>query len=1272
MCMKCLENSSYIDVVKETINHTVTETAIYDFDISAASLDSRELQLAGTFQTALHMKILNTVSTIFGRIIACIDRNSNMSLCLDPSLTERWVELFKRAFSLPDVKAKAEDDYIVISDGYGGDPFRAKFPFSFYMSSIFDSMRRAYEFQPELTLRSQLEMVSLASFQAEQDEQTINNYMFDLCCIKCKQVKSYSRDLQTGILARILCLIANEDVHSTVKLSYFSQIHYYLWQGERLIELYFELFGGNVSKIYVLSDYLMTTATLFNDACHGDIILRFINELNPWNSWEQRTENPIRQKLNEWIDQIDQVKTTVLSTIDLIKDESVKSVCVENWSLLVLFQVFVRDLGIPLELETSTLLGHVSQLRGKPLVSREMLSSLIKTLERINIEILRQNVSGYEKHICPITQERFVYPVIADDGITYERSAIESWIKSGQKTSPMTRAPFTSFALKPNLVLQRELKESSECDLSRFLEYYIFDVVFSQSRRKSGSFSDMIFDLIVLSSGRSPVAPEKDYYMNGVLPSDASCRGILRELYKFTDATQKHEVSTLVNEELIRTRELNNLLLDSHFVVSVVAVEEELIKISPDPKSIDLLPIGKIASPEVVPRQIVDSVAAVRSILKQLAKSLCNVDIENDSTIMGSISELSNRVSVILESSASIDEKVTRQMRMYFLKVIERERGQSFVRSILMKEPIKSSKWLLQWLESSDVSISQFVGKDRLPRTNPFFPIPLYRNCQTALAQYLTSGNLERLEHDLTLLISSSDTKDSVTNLRSSLLGALFTEVSLLSVLPTHLGDSLLERIKVLMSWCSGSSFISKIYNPTERAILLLLCTGKNSSNEVIPAFSLNPDSSTDQILQIRLAVHIFTSVMSASNTNPLAFFKSLINDPATCVDTYFPTMPEDLTKMAQTVLGGRFYACPNGHPFYVDACGGPTMEGKCFCGEKIGGLDHNLLATNKRIDGLGAGLFQKSNLEDKSEKNYCVRSVGEEQGDRFSSRRGLNAVSLRVIRLIMHTLMYSTSCATSGSYDLHAKKFLNTSYSNPSNLNQFLREHYVADWSYLISMLTRSVDDVSLILHLILLNASGTQIENSAGTEVTAAVDESTISLAARSLLGGLKSIANTASGLLSSRELPSSSAGGASAEVDYRTLPTLDRRSQWETIFSSNYIAVVLDKDIGAVLAAAATYLGDGQNGEIGIFTTELLDKCNVADLTKEDRLIACPGLWRYSKGFSLEHFTMSLQLVPTSAQRFPVLSSFMTDEIQLRGLRYLPGSTTIFYECTSKCTI
>lgn len=51
---------------------------------------------------------------------------------------------------------------------------------------------------------------------------------------------------------------------------------------------------------------------------------------------------------------------------------------------------------------------------------------------------------------CPITQDVMHDPVIASDGHTYEKSAIEKWIKNGRNVSPMTNTPMASSVLTPN------------------------------------------------------------------------------------------------------------------------------------------------------------------------------------------------------------------------------------------------------------------------------------------------------------------------------------------------------------------------------------------------------------------------------------------------------------------------------------------------------------------------------------------------------------------------------------------------------------------------------------------------------------------------------------------------------------------------------------------------------------------------------------------------------------------------------------------------------
>lgn len=59
---------------------------------------------------------------------------------------------------------------------------------------------------------------------------------------------------------------------------------------------------------------------------------------------------------------------------------------------------------------------------------------------------------------CSITSEVFKDPVVAIDGNTYERSAIEEWFKNND-TSPLTNLPLESKRLVPNNNLKRFIQD---------------------------------------------------------------------------------------------------------------------------------------------------------------------------------------------------------------------------------------------------------------------------------------------------------------------------------------------------------------------------------------------------------------------------------------------------------------------------------------------------------------------------------------------------------------------------------------------------------------------------------------------------------------------------------------------------------------------------------------------------------------------------------------------------------------------------------------------
>ncbi|KAM3861957.1 WD repeat, SAM and U-box domain-containing protein 1-like [Diretmus argenteus] len=73
------------------------------------------------------------------------------------------------------------------------------------------------------------------------------------------------------------------------------------------------------------------------------------------------------------------------------------------------------------------------------------------------IGALKVEQSGSEapdEFLCPITRDLMKDPVIAADGYSYEREAIESWIRAKNKSSPMTNLPLQTTLVTPNRSLK--------------------------------------------------------------------------------------------------------------------------------------------------------------------------------------------------------------------------------------------------------------------------------------------------------------------------------------------------------------------------------------------------------------------------------------------------------------------------------------------------------------------------------------------------------------------------------------------------------------------------------------------------------------------------------------------------------------------------------------------------------------------------------------------------------------------------------------------------
>ncbi|XP_078259965.1 WD repeat, SAM and U-box domain-containing protein 1 isoform X2 [Rhinoraja longicauda] len=99
-------------------------------------------------------------------------------------------------------------------------------------------------------------------------------------------------------------------------------------------------------------------------------------------------------------------------------------------------------------------------LTEKNLVSDLKIESLglrnkaMRKIEELKSKIESTCVGIPDEFLCPIARDIMTDPVIASDGYSYEREAIENWINTKKRTSPMTNTPLESTLIIPNRTLK--------------------------------------------------------------------------------------------------------------------------------------------------------------------------------------------------------------------------------------------------------------------------------------------------------------------------------------------------------------------------------------------------------------------------------------------------------------------------------------------------------------------------------------------------------------------------------------------------------------------------------------------------------------------------------------------------------------------------------------------------------------------------------------------------------------------------------------------------
>ncbi|XP_009883768.1 PREDICTED: WD repeat, SAM and U-box domain-containing protein 1 [Charadrius vociferus] len=81
-------------------------------------------------------------------------------------------------------------------------------------------------------------------------------------------------------------------------------------------------------------------------------------------------------------------------------------------------------------------------------------SKVLQKIEELRMKMISVSAAVPDEFLCPITRELMKDPVIAADGYSYEKEAMENWISNKRRSSPMTNLPLPSLMLTPNRTLK--------------------------------------------------------------------------------------------------------------------------------------------------------------------------------------------------------------------------------------------------------------------------------------------------------------------------------------------------------------------------------------------------------------------------------------------------------------------------------------------------------------------------------------------------------------------------------------------------------------------------------------------------------------------------------------------------------------------------------------------------------------------------------------------------------------------------------------------------
>ncbi len=949
-------------------------------------------------------------------------------------LVELWYRLFHRSIGSELVSfvkrfedrspahntpSNASNLVVVKMDGQqSGVRFVSRFPFSYYIAHLIEPQRAKYlarfTTEPLLDLEGMLarqvralHQLHLNGDRAQGDilpENMLERYHYDFVVMFVAHDEHLTVDVERVIIPltrRVLRLATGSPCKQP------SDFHIRFWKHGSRLAKYLRLLHAvpQENQQRVCDGFLATSLDgclddSVSDMCFLDLVLSELEQLAPG----QPAVNSLASS-EHWRQRLVAMEEDLVSLLDAALDYAAKGrdgaraarLC-GRWERLSLLSVFLREITIPL---TQQLGRHqAATMRSKlwTQLATEVGSTRSHALFVFVLELIQHAAAG-------TAPEHFLRQNVANCSSRF----LDIYINEHVFASPIPSQTRAVQGMVPHALFQDVISLLSNASMT-------FGT--SGGGNHGGAVvalpesSRVLLMATVLTLAESSAMAKVDAFLLVALPR-ALCAG---RAEAWLDAPLCHCYTT-VREGIIQRKYLDSPSaeprLDRLLRLAQLFQRDHAHRIRANWTPRQVAGLGGV---EV--RALLDAIAMARVLYMQLAAQLVTNATLGD-TVTSSKDKASEFLSILNECLAPVDKRAKddadadhggdakrtkvgalrtrdaggylrssylQSLQLFLLKAIDRHAGLSVLRGILARPGVGGAPWCTFGLKKAKIAHPHFARwtmGSNLPKSNPTKTHPGLEQVDALLTVYLQS-EADALDITRDFMEPAKALLGAIGSglFAGALLLACFSKCYYLRAQDLNLVPHQTQtRVRALHACISLHGHDTLKLPPLIVRMVQKFTDLDLTTDPATDFFFVGPQSTTEQILRLRVMVHLVAttalgiSTMESQSgcedgggggtkkkpkmTMPtpqsaalVAFFSALLFNPASLEKSYFPQQPMDeLYHMMNTMIfastgrRGRWYYCRNGHPYCVDACGRPTIVQPCGeCGVLTGGQHHNQL----------------------------------------------------------------------------------------------------------------------------------------------------------------------------------------------------------------------------------------------------------------------------------------------------------------------------------------